>query len=152
MKRVKPFIINNPGAGPTLVLVVEGRLCHSRALTASGLEWLAMNSCMPWALCMSSLALTGTNMSPWCGQTFGGVTLKGRKGGGHWRKEIFISISFSQKDAKWFILHTNSKHPKECSPLFYIVQQIDWGILRNSRQMFMTYRMTTAPSCTSGCE
>lgn len=74
----------NPGVGPTLVPVVEDRPYLSRALTASRLEWFPMNSCTPWALCTSSLALTGTTMSPSCGQTFGGVISKGREGGWHW--------------------------------------------------------------------
>lgn len=76
-----------PGVGPTLARVGEGRLYLSRAPTASKLESFPMNSCTPWALCTSSLALTGTTMSPSCGQTFGGVISKGqegsRGGGGH---------------------------------------------------------------------
>ena len=72
-------MINNPGAGPTLVHAVEGRPCPSRAPAASESEWFPTNSCTPWALCTSSPALTGTTMSPSCGQTFGEVIFsKGR--------------------------------------------------------------------------
>lgn len=69
----KCSINNDAGVGPTLVLVVEGRLSPCRTLTASAWEWLIMSSCTLWASCTSSPAMTGTNMSPSCGQTFGGV-------------------------------------------------------------------------------
>lgn len=69
----------SPGVGLTLVHVVGDRLFPSRALTACRLEWFPTSSCTLWALCTSSLAWTGTTMSPSCGQTFGGVTLKGRE-------------------------------------------------------------------------
>lgn len=80
----KCSINNDAGVGPTLVLVVEGRRSPSTTLTASGWEWLLMNSCTLWALCTSSPAMTGTNMSPSCGQTFGGVL----------QNHIFINCKF----------------------------------------------------------
>lgn len=75
----------HPAVGPSLVHAVEDRPCPSRVPAASVSESSPMNSCMPWALCTSNRASTGTTMSPSSGQIFGGVISMGqdeRRGGG----------------------------------------------------------------------
>lgn len=105
----------------------EARPCRCRLRGACGRELHLTSSCMLLALCMSSLAQTGTTMSQLCGKT-------------SWQVRIRIMLFFCVWFKRFFFLFTNYTH-------FFLFWKTTYITSGNSPPTTWTARTTTALSC-----